>query len=1181
MFFRDEFVMRWLALAGLAVWFLCSATSLHAATYAYRSDTFAYDTPSATATSVAWHAAGTSPACTTYPLGDDDWADIAFPSGFTFTFGGAPYAGVRVYSNGILAFPTDNSGFHRDYTSQTLPISVAGTPGPPTGCTLSAAPVNVMAVYWLDIVAGTANSTTGASVQYELLGSAPNRRFVVSWVNVKLYNSTTRYNFQVVLHESLPGVNGNFKYQYTTGSSTGANAAVGVQLTTTDYTQYAFNQNFIDTTFGTTILWYPANQLAGKSAEYRFDEGTWNGTASEIGDTSGNSQNASRTTSAVLNVSAGKLCRGATFTSNISNATVDAVATPIVPASTGSVSFWYKSNTVWNAASSDRMLFDATTVAARPFFLMKLASGALRFALTDSAGLVLAAQTATTYTFAAATWHHIAVSWSLKPGTNQTVMQIMLDGVLVNTTGGTPYRTTSSGAIASMSTLYIGDNRTSGVTPNTGSPNGANGTVDEVYVYAMEINATQAAADMNLVRTTCTSLDHFHIKHNGEQVSCNGVLANVTIEAHDASHALLSLAGTTMQMSTSTTNGTWSSVTTINPVNSTGGGNGNYTFANEASVVLGLSNAFNESLNININSGGITEKTGSAATCVSQDYTSGTTCDTNLNFAESGFLFNVLHHVAEVSQSVKVSAVKKSDNSLVCTPAFASVSKNVTFTCGYANPATGSLPVRVGGKALNAASDASIACDVAGQVVPLAFDANGEVNTTVQYADVGNMNLNAAYALGGGITMKGTDTFVAAPKSFAFSAVTSAPIKAGKNFNATVTALNNAGAAAPNFGKESPPEAVIISFAKNEPTGANSTAGSLTSSVGAFGVAVASGGQGPGAALATLAWSEVGKINLTATLADDATTPDGYLGSSLTANGTQAAVGRFIPDHFDTVVTHACVAGGFTYSRQPFTVRVTAMNGATTPAKTQNYDGTSNTSPNYAQDLTLNDASAAAAGTLAPTAFLASEFDRGVATLTMPIYTFTAVRTAPTTIKLRAVDTDGVSSATGTEGTTIVRSGRARLLNAYGSELLNLPIPLTLEYWDGSGWNKNSIDTCTPISANNFGFAFPAGMGAKPNNLAACETALTVGGTAPNYSIILSRPGAGNNGWADLTLNLGATALGANAQCVAVGGAGGADVPTNAPWLQYDWRGAGNANPAARATFGTYRSPLIYRRENY
>lgn len=38
-----------------------------------------------------------------------------------------------------------------------------------------------------------------------------------------------------------------------------------------------------------------------------------------------------------------------------------------------------------------------------------------------------------------------------------------------------------------------------------------------------------------------------------------------------------------------------------------------------------------------------------------------------------------------------------------------------------------------------------------------------------------------------------------------------------------------------------------------------------------------------------------------------------------------------------------------------------------------------------------------------------------------------------------------------------------------------------------------------------------------------------------------------------------------------------ATVPT---WLQYNWTGV-VGNPTARATFGVYKSPLIYRRENY
>jgi len=162
--------------------------------------------------------------------------------------------------------------------------------------------------------------------------------------------------------------------------------------------------------------------------------------------------------------------------------------------------------------------------------------------------------------------------------------------------------------------------------------------------------------------------------------------------------------------------------------------------------------------------------------------------------------------------------------------------------------------------------------------------------------------------------------------------------------------------------------------------------------------------------------------------------------------------------------------------------------------------------------------------------------------------------------------------------TTKVRFGRLRLGNAYGSELLDLPVPLKIEYYadTASGWQPNALDTCTPIANSNFRFSFPAGT---TNNLAACSTAITVTGNAPNYTLILAKPG--NTGWTDLTLNLGTAAIGN--VCTAVGAAGGADVPADMPWLQFDWKGTGMGNPTARATFGIYKgnSKLIYIRELY
>jgi MSHA biogenesis protein MshQ len=192
-------------------------------------------------------------------------------------------------------------------------------------------------------------------------------------------------------------------------------------------------------------------------------------------------------------------------------------------------------------------------------------------------------------------------------------------------------------------------------------------------------------------------------------------------------------------------------------------------------------------------------------------------------------------------------------------------------------------------------------------------------------------------------------------------------------------------------------------------------------------------------------------------------------------------------------------------------------------------------------------------------------------TTSSPIYTFTS-KTAPTTIKLRAVETtpggDGVSSSGFTEGTTTVRSGRARLLNAYGSELLDLPMAFRTEFWNGTGWTLNSADVCTGDAslgaANAVSLTLSSGLTCVWDALpapglsnAGCATAAPAGrkylegatptiGFAGDFNLWLKKPGT--------------------AGTVTV-------TPTVPAWL--------GAVPAARATFGIYKTPIIYMRENY
>jgi len=108
------------------------------------------------------------------------------------------------------------------------------------------------------------------------------------------------------------------------------------------------------------------------------------------------------------------------------------------------------------------------------------------------------------------------------------------------------------------------------------------------------------------------------------------------------------------------------------------------------------------------------------------------------------------------------------------------------------------------------------------------------------------------------------------------------------------------------------------------------------------------------------------------------------------------------------------------------------------------------------------------------------------------------------------------------------------------------------------------------LAPNQFAHAFGG-------NLAACETAGTLTGSTPTFTLRLAAPGAGNTGMDDLALNLGNS--GSGNTCTTVGGAGPAVTPSNQPWLQLP----GGTNPGARSTFGIYKGndAIIYQRENY
>ena len=527
--------------------------------------------------------------------------------------------------------------------------------------------------------------------------------------------------------------------------------------------------------------------------------------------------------------------------------------------------------------------------------------------------------------------------------------------------------------------------------------------------------------------------------------------------------------------------------------------------------------------------------------------------------ADAGFLFDVPNHAADAAQIVNVSAVRKSDQAAVCVPAFANVSRSVTFSCAYLNPASGTLALRVRGVALNAASAPASACDAGGRAVALDFNANGVGSVAVAYADVGQMQLNARYTGSGaseaGLVMSGTATFISAPASFGFSALSAPPLRAGAAFGATVMARNRSGATTQNFGRESPAQAATLAFTRVQPSGAGAADGVFSGSLDGFSAGVAS--------TANLVWSEVGRGDLTATLAGAS-----YLGSGLGVTGsTDGAIGRFTPHHFDVVVTPAC--GVFSYAAQPFAVRVTAMNGLTPPGPVVNYDASAATAPNFAQAVSLSAAPALRAeiGNLSGNALAASAFRAGVATAATPVFAFTTKLTAAQTLRLRAVDADAVSSQGYAEGATALRSGRLRVSNAFGSEKAALAVAVQAQYWSGSAWVLNSADSCSVLPASAVALGGYLDFRGLPTD-AWRTSASVVAVNAGQGTLTLAAPSPQQpapTGSVDLALNLGTTP--ADQSCLA---AHPASTGAALVWLRSQYGGCANAgsDPAARASFG-------------
>ncbi len=1153
--------------------------------------------------------------CGTTPPVLDDTLSTLIPLGFSFVFGGTAYTEAHISTNGRLQFnnTTCGAGTAALGPPQTYPYGfpVAGMNG-------------VLKIFGVDLdptnlvdrpdYPSAGNKTPCSSINscyisVATLGSAPSRQFVVTWKNVPEWvtasNTSGRFDLQIILNED-----GSFVFQYGTISHGGTGSAqIGWQVSTSDYQVLTFGAS-TEPPPNTAILFY----IPAPVAAYQFEEGGWaSSTPGQVADASGLGRPGESIGNAQP-LASGKVCRALDIPANASAAEVDAVKTGIDLSSAalgmqgaGMVAFWFRSNVDWDKGDAAQLL-DAGTADGDWFFLARQASGRISFVVTDSLGAVHRVESAP-QTFSAGTWVHLAIAWNYNglPGANQDNLRLFINGTQVAISSFTSNGTINVRAAA----IHLGDNP-SGFADSSGTVNSANGQFDEVQIFNYLLSAAQLGTLMAASRS-CTPLvfDHLEIRHaSGNGVTCTPTVLSIRA-CKDAACTVAYTGGLAGRLRSSGTAAVFDN-------SGNGRGAGFAIPAGSSSVSKGLQVTSVGSALVGVNS--VTITTQGAHGC-----NFGNPACT-LSAADSGLLFDAPDMRAEASHPLAVSAVRKSDSSNACVPAFASVSKPVTFRCSYSNPASGTRPVRIGGVALNSGNNSAAACDAGGQAVTLAFDATGTASTTVVYADAGRMALSATYSGSGsdaGLVMTGSDSFVAAPYDFAVTGISSAAIAAGSAFAATVTARNYAGAATPNFGRETAPEGATLGFVRTHPNFSGAVSGSFSGSLGAFSNGVASASN--------LVYSEVGQGNVSAVLASGS-----YLGSGQTLAGASegelvwcaneggscvlpsgatvtmyyqawghgrakvvsglsgtvacnnttfgdpepgwgkgcvyaatsgtrgwaTAAATFKPHHFDVATSAAC--GAFSYAGQPFGATVTARNAS--GATTRNYDGSVNTSPNFARTTTLSDAGALGLGSLSGNSLAAGAFLAGVATAS-PAYSFNSKGTAPQSLVLRATDSDAVSSAGHAEGSMPLRSGRLRLSNAFGKAGAALQLAATTEYWAGSTWQLNSADSCTTLAAASVALSNPRSATGAASTASSSAGALAI--TSGSGSITLAAPSpAGSSLSLDVAVNLGSG--GADQSCHA---SHPASTGAAKPWLRAQngsCAASADRDPAARASFGIF-----------
>ena len=929
--------------------------------------------------------------------------------------------------------------------------------------------------------------------------------------------------------------------------------------------------------------------------EFRFEENSWNGTAGEVIDSTGNGYNGRVNNNSTPGTSSPALTGdpGTCGFASQNDGAIEVQGLPLDTTTAGvktTVTFWMNWDGTNNVMPIGWRIHDIWMINGDIGF--NTGQGDLYG--VSSAGL-------------ANGWHHIAVEFT---NGSVTSNRMYIDG-------GEQVLTQRRSSPNNSRAYVDSELRIGGWSINSGYD--FHGLIDEVRVYESVLTTAQVNEIMS-ERHPCLGIvpDHYEILHDGNGLTCD--TETITIKAcSDAICSSLSTDSVTLDV---LGNGTL-----INSLTFTGSAPLSFDHTVMETLTLSLANTSLIASNPFVCDNGINNS-----------------CD--IVFTDAGFRFldgtnnspTLLNQTAgSVFSEIKVQAVQTVNG--VCTALF-NGNKDVDLSQENVDPGgTSGLNFTIN----NTTSPLTIAKqgNIPGATsVTLNFGANSIATILAPiYHDAGQIRLHANYDVGG-VTLTGSsNSFWVSPAELVVNAksggvtlngdtagtinldgITPTPThKAGEDFELSVSALNSLGVITPNYS----PGQIQLLLTRTGPTLVDSLDGNLTFSAAnsifsstspIFQNVNLSNFISGESVYSNANYSEVGLINLDVQ-------DFNYGNANITIPATAINIGRFTPDHFQqsVVVNGAfmatCNSGTeFAYSGQKdeATDSIGAISYVTNPIMAVTaYNKQGDITQNYFEDaqgstndymklnssginLTLPTLDQVATGVDSTLLSLTANMNAGTLSqndltqlpnvVALPkgvlhyqlsdndnfFYNRSAnaiVQPFPSDIDFfinTIIDSDNVdliradstsSTAEASPDGVEIRFGRLVLENSFGPETSSLPQPMKIEHFDGTKFIVTANNNCVNYDSTKM---LPTNISLNPANTNVLGgVGVFVGGQTNELQ--LEAQGAGNQGQMDVTYDI-------------------------FDWLKFDWNNDGTFdNPSAVASFGVYRGNdrIIYSREVY